>query len=407
MSTVSQTPPQLSVARITVVICVAEILGMAGFAAFATLLPTFLAEWHLSNTDGGWITGIYYAGYVVSVIVLTSLTDRIAPRDIYVSSMCIAASACAGFAWFADGFWTAVIFQTMGGIGLAGTYMPGLKMLSDFLQGSRQSRFVAFYTASFAIGTSTSILATGLLSDLAGWRTAFALLTLGPVCAIFLSLIAIPRRRESIGTRPKTHVLDFRPVLRCRPAMAYVMAYTIHNFELFAMRAWIVAFLVFALTQHPGQSVPVSIAVIASIINLCGVPASIFGNEFAIRMGRHRWATIVMLSSAVVACGIGFASAWSFWVLIVMCCVYSMTISGDSATLTAGAVESAPPGYRGATMAVYSSIAFLGAFLGPLAMGAVLDVTGGGQTPVSWGMAFIMVGFVVCSGPLFLRWLGK
>lgn len=380
---------------------------MAGFAAFPTLMPTFFMEWGLSTTDGGWISGIYYIGYVLAVIILTSLTDRIAPRDVYVFSMCISVCACIGFALFADGFWTAVIFQTLGGIGLAGTYMPGLKMLSDFLQGPKQSRYIAFYTASFAIGTSTSILATGLMADAFGWRMAFVLLTLGPLSAIGLSLIAVPRRRGAIQQRPLTHVFDFRPVLRCRAAMAYVLAYTIHNFELFALRAWIVAFLVFAANQHPNQPLPVSIAVIAAIINLFGVPASILGNELAIRIGRHRWTTIVMLCSAAVACGIGFASAWSIWLLLGLCCLYSLTISADSATITAGVVEAAPAGYRGATMAVYSSVAFMGSFLGPLAMGTVLDVTGGGHTTVSWGMAFVMIGIVVSTGPLFLRWIGK
>jgi hypothetical protein len=31
------------------------------------------------------------------------------------------------------------------GAGLAGTYMPGLRLLADRIGGSRQSRYVAFY----------------------------------------------------------------------------------------------------------------------------------------------------------------------------------------------------------------------------------------------------------------------
>ena len=380
---------------------------MAGFAAFPTLIPLFIAEWGLSNTDGGWITGIYFVGYVGAVIILTSLTDRKIPRDIYVFSTCISALACAGFALFAEGFWTAMLFQALGGIGLAGTYMPGLKMLSDFLHGPKSSRCIAFYTASFAIGTSVSILATGLLTDAMGWRGAIAMLSLGPICAILLSIRGIPRHREVTQQRPATHMLDFRPVLRNRAAMAYVMAYTVHNFELFALRGWIVAFLVFGVSQHPDLNLAVSIAFIASMLNLSSVPASIFGNEFAVRMGRHRWATIVMLCSAAVGCTIGFASAWPLWGLIAICCLYSVTISADSATITAGAMESAPLGYKGATMAVYSSVAFTGSFLGPLTVGAVLDFSGGGQTTQSWGLAFMAVGLVVLTGPLFLRWLGR
>jgi hypothetical protein len=41
--------------RITLLLCGAETLGMAGFALFAALLPDFQALWGLSNTQAGWI----------------------------------------------------------------------------------------------------------------------------------------------------------------------------------------------------------------------------------------------------------------------------------------------------------------------------------------------------------------
>ena len=54
---------------------------MLGIATFSALLPTMQAEWSLSNADAGWITGIYFAGYVVAAPVLTSLTDRVDARE--------------------------------------------------------------------------------------------------------------------------------------------------------------------------------------------------------------------------------------------------------------------------------------------------------------------------------------
>ena len=57
-------------------------------------------------------------------------------------------------------FWSAFIFRIVAGIALAGTYMPGLKLLSDHLSqmtgGKDQSRAIAFYTSSFCIGTALS-----------------------------------------------------------------------------------------------------------------------------------------------------------------------------------------------------------------------------------------------------------
>jgi MFS family permease len=121
----------MSGGRLIFLMCLAEVVGMAGFAAFPALLPTFLDEWKLSNTAAGWISGIFFAGYVGLVPVLVSLTDRLDPRRIYLASMVLTVAAALGFALLAEGFWSALVFRVLAGIGLAGTYMPGLKILSD------------------------------------------------------------------------------------------------------------------------------------------------------------------------------------------------------------------------------------------------------------------------------------
>jgi len=43
-------------------------------------------------------------------------------------------------------------------------------------------------------------------------------------------------------------------------------------------------------------------------------------------------------------------------------------VSGESASVTAGALGSAAPGYRGATMAMHSTLGFTGSFFGPPAL---------------------------------------
>ena len=94
------TGPALAIAM-----CVAEVLGMLGFSTFPALIPTFELEWDLSRIDSGWISGIYFAGYVAIVPVLTSLTDRIDPRRVILSSLMIGMAGALGFALWAQGFW--------------------------------------------------------------------------------------------------------------------------------------------------------------------------------------------------------------------------------------------------------------------------------------------------------------
>ena len=110
----------------------------------------------------------------------------------------------------------------------------------------------------------------------------------------------------------------------------------------------------------------------------------------------------------------GVSASWPFWIVVCLALLYGITITGDSASITAGVIAAAPQGYRGTTMAVHSCIGFMGSFAGPLMFGVMLDLTGplgtgggtGGETVASWGWAFAFTGLIVALGPLALALLG-
>jgi MFS family permease len=392
---------------IVAALCVAEIFGMAGFSSFAALLPGFTRDWALTNTEAGWIGGIFYAGYTAAVPVLVTLTDRIDPRRIYLLSTAIGGVACLAFALLADGFWTALILRAIAGAGLAGTYMPGLKALTDRLEGTAQARAVAYYTSGFGIGASSSYVLTGQLDLLFGWRWAFAAAAIGSAVAYGIAATVLrPVPPSSSHAAPS--LLDFRPVLRNRAIIACVIAYAAHNFELFGFRSWIVAFLVFsaALPEHAvaeHAAFALDPTLIAAGVTILSLPGSVIGNEIALKLGRRVTIIAAMSLSALAACCIGFAAPLPMMVLVPLTLLYAGLVSADSSALTSSVVASSDPRYRGMTMALYSSVGFVGAFLGPLAFGFALDLAGagiGGPSVAGWGIAFAVLGAGVAIGPL-------
>ncbi len=395
--------------RLIGLFCLAQVLSLAGFGSFPALLPGFVDLWRLSSTEAGWINGIYFGAYMLAVPVLVSLTDRVDARAIYIFSALAAALAALGFALLAEGFWTALGFRALAGASLAGTYMPGLKALNDRLSAETRSRGVAFYTASFSIGVALSFLLTGQLDAWLGWRWTFASTALGPLLAIGLFLGFAGPASQAAAQRPEGALLDFRPVLRNRRALGYVLAYWAHNWELFAFRSWLVAFLVFAQARAPegGLGQDWSPTAIATLVILVGLPASVLGNETAERLGRRRLVTLVMLASAVLAGLFGFAAGLPVALVVAVALLYSLTVSADSASITAGAIGAAAPERQGATMALHSLVGFSGAFLGPLVFGVVLDLGGGPERALAWGLAFVSSGLAVASGPLALALLGR
>lgn len=406
-------PTRLTPLFLTAVMCLSEVLGMAGSMTVPALLPVFIGEWGLSTAQAGWLGGIAHLGYVLAVPVLLGLTDRLDSRKIYLWSMALTVLSCAGFALAGDGFWPALLFRALGGVGLAGTYMPGLRILSDHIGGPRAGRCMSFYTASYGIGVAGSTLAAGLVAGAGGWgagdwRAAFwvaAGLTLAAtLLAAFLVPATVPRAEDAPPSLAA--LFDFRPVLRNRPAMGYILAYTAHNWELFGCRGWLVAFLAFAAGAPAGQ-VPAEVTTLATVILMVGVAASILGNEAAQRWGRNRFLTFIMLASAAIASVIGFAAALPFWMLAGLALVYGATITADSASLTVGMVGAAGAGRRGAAMAMHSLMGFAGAFVAPIVFGLALEAAGGPGQVMGWGAGFLTLAVAVALGPLFLKVLGR
>lgn len=386
--------------RIIATVCVSQALAQIGAFAVAALLPEFIDMWQLTNTEAGWIVGAFYAAYTLTVPVLVSLTDRIDPKRVYLFSTALTAMALFGYAAFAEGLWSAVFFRILAGIGWAGTYMPGLKVLSDLVEGPRQSRAVSFHAAAVGVSGACSFVLAGAAATWFGWQWAIAIGGAGALLACLIMAAMLPSRPPQRQVGGQTALLNFLPVLRNRSALAYSLGYLVHTWEMSVLRTWVVTFLFFAATQSGDGAPLVSPTAIATALALFGVWASVSGNEVAMRIGRRRFVFIVMLASMAMALAIGFASAVSYEFAAVLCILYGMLIWADSSSLTAGAAGSALPGQRGATLAVHSTMGYAGGFVGPLAVGLILDLAGGGVT--AWALAFASVAIVTAIGPMAL-----
>jgi MFS family permease len=382
-------------------VCTAHVASMLCYAIYPTLLPQLQREWDASNSAAGLISGMFFAGYMAAVPVLSGLTDRVDARRVYFFSSLLCAFGCLGFSLFAQGVWSAALFQALTGAGIAGTYMPGLKALTDKLGERAQSRAVSFYTAVFGIGASFSILLAGAIAATLGWRWAFALCALGPLAAGLMILGGLPPRHPPAARR--TALLDMRPVLANRAARGYIFGYTVHCWELFGSRSWMVAFFVFSQSLSARGSWPWSPVLIAAIANLFGPGSSVLGNELAMRYGRNRVVPVVMVCSGIFTCLFGLFSGLPWYAIVGLSFVLLSLHMGDSSALTSGMVVNSDPGMRGSSMALHSMLGFGAGFVAPLAFGAVLDAGGGNASPTAWTLAYASLGMLGVLAPLILR----
>ena len=305
---------RLPTAAMIAIMCLAHAVGMLTFSIFPALLPTFLDEWQLGGSQAGWLSGVFFIGYMLSVPVLAGLTDRYDGRWIYFISALVSFASTMIFAFWAEGFLSAMPLRFLAGVGMAGTYMPGLKALNDRLPERARPRAVSFYTASFGVGASASFYLAGEIGTRLDWHWAFGLCSLGTLFGLLLAVVVLRPLKAPAAKPPALKLLDPRPVLRNKPAMAYILAYAAHNWELFGTRSWVVTFLAFAAALRPEEAVGwLTGTVVAAILNLTGMPASILGNEIAIRFGRRRVLAVIMCISGLISCTIGFSRRSALW----------------------------------------------------------------------------------------------
>src|SRR3954468_13422516 len=381
----------------------AQAMVQIGAFTLPALLPGYIERWHLSKTEAGWLIGIFFASYVIAVPALVALTDRMPTRRIYAVGAGLTAIAHLGFAFIADGFWSALMLRALAGIGWAGAYMPGLKAIADTLQGPAQSRAVSLHAAGVGIAGASSYAVAGLIDSIAGPAAAFAFGGISALTALLLAWRVMPKGAPK-HARDSTHsLLDFRPVFRNRRAMAWIAGYTVHSWEMAALRAWGVTFLTVTSVQAGSPSWLPSPAILLAVAGLIGIAVSVSGNESAQRFGRVNVVTAAMIAAALLALCTGWFVGGSMVAAAALVMIWLAAIFWDSSALTAGTVQASDPALRGATMGLHSMCGYAGGFIGPLGVGLCLDLAGNNPT-LGWGLGFGHLAVVTLAGFGLLRW---
>lgn len=392
---------QLEGKKLVAAMCIGQIGNLLPHVAVpAVMVQHLIPLWGLSASEAGLMASAFSIGYMLSVPVLATMTDRVDSRLILLAGSPLSALATCAFGLFADGLASATVLWGLAGVGFAGSYMPGLKALTDRLGPGDLSRSVTLYTSSFSLGVGLSFLVAQLVADRLGWRVAFFVVALGPLAMIGA---ALRMRAVEILASSAQPLLNFGPVFRNRTAMGYILGYGAHCFELAGFRIWIVAFWAYVAARHGGDAIldPIALSVVVTVL---AMPASMAGNEVAIRIGRHRAIASIMIAAGAIGAAIGLAAGSPPALLLLLVVAYSLAIPADSGALTSGMSAAAEPGRRGATMALHSTIGFGLSAAGGWAVGLALDAGGGIDSPGGWSAGFILMAAGGLAGPLVLWW---
>src|SRR3954470_3249173 len=212
---------------VIIAMCVGQLGSLLPHVVVPSILAGFLIpEWHLTGAQAGLLAGSGAAGYMLTVPLLATLTDRIDARKILIAGSALSALGTLLFGAFANGLWSGALCNAIAGVGFAGAYMPGLKALTDRLAPGDSSRAITLYTSSFSFGVGISFLVSQLVAKSFGWRSRCFGTGIGPIVMLSACVLLPP-----VTPKPATgRLLDFAPVLQNRKAMGFVLGYGAHCF---------------------------------------------------------------------------------------------------------------------------------------------------------------------------------
>jgi predicted MFS family arabinose efflux permease len=158
------------------ILTVGGVLNIADRLILSILLEDIKADFLLSDTQMGLITGLAFtAFYVAFGIPIAWLADRKNRKTIVALSIATW-SLMTALCGAATGFWTLFIARMGVGVGESGSGPAGLSLLSDYFRKHELGRAMGFNTLGATIGTAVGLMVGGYFADLLGWRMAFVIL---------------------------------------------------------------------------------------------------------------------------------------------------------------------------------------------------------------------------------------
>jgi MFS family permease len=364
---------------------------------YSAAIPVLMKEWEMSAARAGAISSGYQIGYAVSLLIISTLADRIGARLLYIASMVAGAVLAAAFALLARGYLSAQILYTLVGLALGGSYTTGLILVADRYAPAKRGAATGCYIASSSLGYAVSLALSGFTLPIGGYTLSFYVTAVVTLVAAALSWLTLINTRETVVARQKQQSFG-KEVLQNKPAMLLMAAYTFHCWELLGMWVWTPAFMTACLVWQGSEAVSAAGlgAYITAGFHLAGIAASFSMGALSDRVGRAK--VIMVMAGISTLCSFSFGWAIGLpWVLVaVIGIVYSFTALGDSPVLSAALTEVVTPSYLGSAFGLRSLFGFGAGALAPVVFGAVLDWTnpnGLGQASYSiWGWAFVALG---------------
>ncbi len=341
--------------RMLAILCIAVVLSFATWFSANAIAPELKRAWSLSESAAAWLTNGVQIGFVIGALAasLFNLPDLIRMNRLMAASALLAGLSNAAML-LEPGPTGAVLCRVVTGFALAGVYPPALKLVSTWFISGR-GLALAGVIGAITAGSSLPHLFRGM-SSAVDWHNVIALSSGATIVGAVIFLLFTREGPYPFGKA----LFDLRQigrVLKDRNLILVNGGYLGHMWELYAMWAWLLAYLTAALGDG-GEGMSHEASLLTFIAVASGVAGCFAGGVLSDRFGRTATTAGMMIVSGICALLIGFVFDGPFWLLALVVIVWGISIIGDSAQFSAAVTELADRNYIGTALSLQMGMGF-------------------------------------------------
>ena len=353
--------------------------------AVATALET---DKSIGESSMAVLTIAVQVGFVFGTLFIsfTNLSDRINARTLFTVSSILA--AITNFLVVPlDSPEALIVTRFATGAFLGGVYPMGMKVLSGWYVSGRGFA-IGTLVGAVTLGSGTPHILMSVFSE--NWQMVILVSSILAITGgVILKVFVGDGPHDVVGAKFNPRYLI--SALSQRGPRLALIGYLGHQWELYAMWAWIGSFMFYVLEERPlfGDGIQLA-SVITFLVFAVGAVASSLAGAWSEKIGRTAVATIAMVISGCVALFVGFIPVeWSV-LIVIFVLIWGASVIADSAQFSTAITELSDPVYRGTMLTFQTGVGFALTAVSIWLLPVVKDLSGWG-----WAFAILALGPVV------------